>query len=90
MVRRVPLAVMAAHILIPHNANLQTMDSSDRRFRQGDAMSRLRSILSALRLPLCALALGLSLAGCASMQGASTDPNACVGPVDYCQPFFGS
>ncbi|MFK4444698.1 pectin methylesterase-like acyl-CoA thioesterase [Caballeronia udeis] len=53
-------------------------------------MSRLRRIFSALRLPLCALALGISLTGCASMQGASTDPNACVGPVDYCQPFFGS
>jgi hypothetical protein len=53
-------------------------------------MSQSRRIFSALRLPLCALVLGSLLGGCASLQGASTDPNACVGPPDYCQPFFGS
>ena len=53
-------------------------------------MGSLRRTLSVLRLPLYAPALASLLAGCASLQGASTDPNACVGPPDYCQPFFGS
>jgi len=53
-------------------------------------MSQLRRIFSTLRFPLCALVLGSLLGDARSLQGASTDPNACVGPPDYCQPFFGS
>jgi hypothetical protein len=53
-------------------------------------MSSLRRVMTALRLPCAVLAVGFLLGGCASMHGAATDPNACVGPPDYCQPFFGS
>jgi hypothetical protein len=39
---------------------------------------------------LAALALLTQFAGCASLHGQPNGPGDCVGPPDYCIPYFGS
>ncbi len=41
------------------------------------------------RLAVALLLCGI-MSGCASLPSPTADPNACVGPPDYCVPFFGS
>lgn len=31
-----------------------------------------------------------ALAGCSSLQGTANGPGGCVGPPDFCTPYFGS
>ncbi|MBN3833965.1 hypothetical protein [Burkholderia sp. Ac-20344] len=40
------------------------------------------------RLALVALAAGVMLSGCAAAR--PNGPGDCVGPTDFCVPFFGS
>jgi hypothetical protein len=39
---------------------------------------------------LAVLAMLTQLAGCASFHGSPNGPGDCVGPPDFCVPFFGS
>ncbi|MDR6502689.1 hypothetical protein J2785_005873 [Burkholderia ambifaria] len=41
-----------------------------------------------VRLALVAIAAGVMLSGCAAAQ--PDGPGDCVGPADFCVPFFGS
>ncbi|WP_186308643.1 hypothetical protein [Paraburkholderia sp. BCC1885] len=36
------------------------------------------------------VAAGATLCGCAALHGAPDGPGDCVGPPDYCTPFFGA
>jgi len=41
------------------------------------------------RLAIC-LAAGATLCGCAALHGSPNGPGDCVGPPDYCTPYFGN
>jgi hypothetical protein len=36
------------------------------------------------------VAVGATLCGCAALQGSPNGPGDCVGPPDFCTPFFGT
>lgn len=36
------------------------------------------------------VAVGTTLFGCASLHPSPNGPGNCMGPPDFCQPFFGS
>jgi hypothetical protein len=38
----------------------------------------------------CAALACAALCSCASLQAGPNGPNGCVGPPDYCTPFFGA
>jgi hypothetical protein len=45
--------------------------------------------LRLVRLAVC-VAAGATLCGCASLHASPNGPGDCVGPPDFCTPFFGS
>jgi hypothetical protein len=55
-------------------------------------MTRHRTGALARRLFVVAVgAIGIfALAGCSSLQSTANGPGGCVGPPDFCTPYFGS
>jgi hypothetical protein len=45
--------------------------------------------LRIVKVAVC-VAAGATLCGCASLHPSPNGPGDCVGPPDYCTPFFGS
>jgi len=56
----------------------------------GDMMRMVSAVIFRRRGLLCCVAVAFLVSGCAFMNGSVTDPNQCVGPPDFCTPFFGS
>jgi hypothetical protein len=59
------------------------------------AMGRRRNMtkkgMTRLARGLIVAAIGVfALAGCSSLQGTADGPGNCVGPPDFCTPYFGS
>ncbi|WP_199272481.1 hypothetical protein [Paraburkholderia acidisoli] len=50
---------------------------------------KLRLLSRLLRAALC-LAAVAAVSGCANLHPQPNGPGDCVGPPDYCVPFFGS
>lgn len=48
-----------------------------------------RIVIYVVRAALC-VAAAAALSGCASLHPQPNGPGDCVGPPDYCVPFFGS
>ncbi len=66
--------------------NVQAIRSTDKR-------QRLAAFLKKMRRPnalLLATLATLAFSGCASLPPSHNDANGCVGPVSYCNIFFGS
>ncbi|WP_169740119.1 hypothetical protein [Paraburkholderia acidipaludis] len=48
-----------------------------------------RIVTYVLRAAVCVAAVA-AMSGCASLNPQPNGPGDCVGPPDFCQPFFGS
>jgi hypothetical protein len=48
-----------------------------------------RIVSYVVRAALC-VAAAAAVSGCANLQPQANGPGDCVGPPDYCVPFFGS
>lgn len=53
------------------------------------SLMKLRLFSRVLRAALC-LAAVAAVSGCANLHPQPNGPGDCVGPPDYCVPFFGS
>jgi len=74
------LAVQASHLDNVCCARPSLSNFYNRRFKLWEMLPRIVGALV-----LCGI-----VSGCTSLTSPTADPNACVGPPDYCIPFFGS